>query len=86
MPVTGRGAAHELSGRVTRRESEVLALMCAGASNDQIARRLVITVGTVKSHVKAILRKLGAANRAEAVSSWLRSEYGRMSVSPPGPG
>jgi DNA-binding CsgD family transcriptional regulator len=85
-PVTGRRPVHELSGRVTRREAEVLALMCAGASNDQIARRLVITVGTVKSHVKAILRKLGAANRAEAVSSWLRSEYGRMSVSPPGPG
>ena len=36
-------------------------------------RRLVIAEGTVKSHVKHILRKLDAANRAEAVSRWLRS-------------
>lgn len=71
---------HTLLDVVTRREVEVLRLMADGASNDQIARRLVISVGTVKSHVKRILRKLEAANRAEAVSCWLRSEYGRMSA------
>lgn len=71
---------HALLDVVTRREIEVLHLMADGASNEQIARRLVISVGTVKSHVKRILRKLNASNRAEAVSCWLRSEYGRMSA------
>ena len=61
-----------LGGLLTRRELEVLELMAAGASNAQIAERLVISVGTVKSHVKHILRKLRAANRAEAVSRYFR--------------
>jgi DNA-binding CsgD family transcriptional regulator/GAF domain-containing protein len=62
---------------LTRREVEVLRLMAAGDTNARIARRLVISEGTVKSHVKHILRKLGAANRAEAVSHWLRMGYER---------
>jgi DNA-binding CsgD family transcriptional regulator len=63
---------HALEGLLTRRELEVLELMAAGASNAEIAERLVISVGTVKSHVKHILRKLRAANRAEAVSRYFR--------------
>jgi DNA-binding CsgD family transcriptional regulator len=58
---------------LTRREREVLELMSAGQTNGQIARRLVITEGTTKSHVKRILRKLHAANRAEAVATWMRA-------------
>lgn len=61
---------------LTRREVEVLQLMAAGDTNARIARRLVISEGTVKSHVKHILRKLGAANRAEAVSHWLHMAQG----------
>lgn len=57
---------------LTRREREVLALMAAGATNAEIANRLVISEGTVKSHVKHILRKLRASNRAEAVSRYMR--------------
>jgi DNA-binding CsgD family transcriptional regulator/GAF domain-containing protein len=64
---------------LTRREIEVLRLMAAGDTNGRIARRLVISEGTVKSHVKHILRKLGAANRAEAVSRWLGMEHERGS-------
>ena len=60
---------------LTRREVEVLRLMAAGDTNARIASRLVISEGTVKSHVKHVLRKLGAANRAEAVSHWLRSGH-----------
>ena len=57
-------------GNLTRREVEVLQLMANGDTNHRIARRLVISEGTVKSHVKHILRKLGASNRAEAVARW----------------
>lgn len=57
---------------LTARELEVLELMATGDTNARIATRLVISEGTVKSHVKHILRKLGAANRAEAVCRWLQ--------------
>jgi DNA-binding CsgD family transcriptional regulator len=56
---------------LTAREAEVIALVSAGATNNEIATALVISESTVKSHVKHILRKLGAANRAEAVSRHL---------------
>jgi len=59
---------------LTPREVEVLSLMAAGATNAVIARELFIAEGTVKSHVKRILRKLNASNRAEAVSRYLRSK------------
>jgi DNA-binding NarL/FixJ family response regulator len=57
---------------LTRRELEVLGLMADGATNARIADQLVISEGTVKSHVKHVLRKLRAANRAEAVSRYMR--------------
>jgi DNA-binding CsgD family transcriptional regulator len=65
-----------LDSLLTRREMEVLALMAAGVSNAGIADRLVIAEGTVKSHVKHILRKLRAANRAEAVARYLHQYLG----------
>lgn len=57
---------------LTKRELEVLALMATGASNDRIADKLVISGGTVKTHVKKILRKLRAENRAGAIAQYLR--------------
>jgi DNA-binding NarL/FixJ family response regulator len=57
--------AHEL---LTARELEVLRLLAQGLLNKEIARRLAITERTVKFHVSAILSKLGAGNRTEAVS------------------
>jgi DNA-binding CsgD family transcriptional regulator len=77
--VRGRTAALGNGGRddpllLTPREIEVLSLMAAGATNALIARELFISEGTVKSHVKRILRKLNASNRAEAVSRYLRSK------------
>jgi len=57
---------------LTRREIDVLRLMATGETNAGIAARLIISEGTVKSHVKHILRKLRAANRAEAVCRYLQ--------------
>jgi DNA-binding CsgD family transcriptional regulator len=57
---------------LTPREAEVLSLMADGASNAAIAERLVVSETTVKSHVRHILRKLGAANRTEAVGRYAR--------------
>jgi DNA-binding CsgD family transcriptional regulator len=72
QPRFERAPHEELDRLLTRRELEVLELMASGASNAEIADRLAIAVGTVKSHVKHILRKLRAANRAEAVSRYFR--------------
>lgn len=51
---------------LTPRESEILGLLAEGQSNKVIARNLGISDGTVKLHVKAILRKLGVHSRVEA--------------------
>jgi LuxR family transcriptional regulator, regulator of acetate metabolism len=57
---------------LTRRERQVLDLVATGATNAAIARRLVVSDHTVKSHVEHILAKLGAVNRAEAVARLTR--------------
>lgn len=66
---------HHYDSPLTRRELDVLKLMANGDTNQRIARRLVISEGTVKSHVKHVLRKLNAANRAEAVARWHQSMH-----------
>jgi LuxR family maltose regulon positive regulatory protein len=53
---------------LSEREVEVLRLIAEGASNQVIANRLVISIGTVKSHINHILGKLAAQNRTEAVA------------------
>ena len=56
---------------LTDREGEVLELLAVGATNAQIAGRLVVSESTVKTHVRHILRKLRAVNRAQAISRYL---------------
>ncbi len=57
---------------LSQRESEVLGLIVAGLSNRAIASRLVIGEETVKSHTRAVYRKLGVGDRAGAVAAALR--------------
>lgn len=63
---------------LTDREQEVLALLAHGECNKQIARRLDIAIGTVKSHVKSVMCKLGAANRTKAIC--IANERGLVDV------
>ncbi len=63
-PVSPAGLIEPLSDR----ELEVLRLLGAGLSNRQIAERLIVTVGTVKSHVHNIYGKLGVERRTEAIA------------------
>jgi DNA-binding NarL/FixJ family response regulator len=75
-----RGKNSSGSG-LTAREHEVLEQLADGASNKEIARRLVISVHTVERHVANIYTKLGVRNRAEATAVALRGR----SASRPGP-
>jgi two-component system nitrate/nitrite response regulator NarL len=65
----GFGAMRESEGHalLTPRELEVLAALAEGMTNKAIARRLEISLHTVKFHVESLFRKLGARTRTEAV-------------------
>jgi DNA-binding NarL/FixJ family response regulator len=63
---------------LTPRESEVLQLLAQGLANKQIGLELAISEHTVKFHISSIYGKLGATNRAEAVSLGLR--YGLIDL------
>jgi LuxR family maltose regulon positive regulatory protein len=66
---SARGSrAQPLVEAMSERELEILRLMAKGLSNRQIAERLVITVGTAKSHVHHILEKMGTESRTQAAA------------------
>lgn len=65
-------AEHASTDALTERQAEVLQLVAAGKSNLQIAEQIYISEGTVKAHMRSILRKLGARDRAQAISVALK--------------
>lgn len=67
-----------VSRPLTRRQGEVLALLVEGRSNKDIARRLNLGEGTVKSHVAAILQGLGVPNRSAAAALAVRLDTGPL--------
>jgi DNA-binding NarL/FixJ family response regulator len=67
------GSSESNLSALTRREAEVLQLLVRGRTNRAIAKDLLISEGTVKYHVKNVLRKLHATSRADAVARFLRT-------------
>lgn len=63
-----RDRAHSQIAQLTRREREVLALLAEGADNDGIARALVISPQTARTHIQNILGKLAVHSRLEAAA------------------
>lgn len=63
------GAYHSpLLEPLTTREQDVLVLLATGLSNAEVAARLIVTVGTVKTHIKSIYGKLGVHSRTQAIA------------------
>jgi DNA-binding NarL/FixJ family response regulator len=70
----GAAVARELASRLTARELQVLRLLSAGLSPDDIARLMVISPKTVGAHVEHIYMKLGVQTRAQAVAFAFRGD------------
>jgi two-component system, NarL family, response regulator LiaR len=69
---SGRQGLRPIHSPLSDREWEVIDLVCSGATTDDIARALVLSPETVRSHLKRIYRKLGVRSRAEAVRAVAR--------------
>jgi DNA-binding NarL/FixJ family response regulator len=70
-------------GKLTPRERQVLAHLIDGLSNKAIAQALSIGEGTVKVHLKAVLRKLDVANRTQAATLALKLGWSRAGAASP---
>jgi DNA-binding CsgD family transcriptional regulator len=67
------GTATGVHGQaLTERERQVVNLLASGATNRLIAQELVLSVDTVKTHVKNVMKKLHATSRADAVAKYLQ--------------
>jgi two-component system nitrate/nitrite response regulator NarL len=60
--------------KLSNREAEILRCLMRGEPNKVIAKKLDVTEATIKVHVKAILRKIGAANRTQA-AMWAAERF-----------
>lgn len=82
-PVIGQRRASRLSD-VTPREREILALVCLGHSNREIADRLVISEHTVRTHIQNIRTKLNVRSKMEAALVALRAGISTEAIEPGG--
>ncbi|MGH2945465.1 MAG: response regulator [Solirubrobacteraceae bacterium] len=81
VPAGGVGL-RPVRSTLTDREWEVLDLLCAGSSTDDIARTLVLSAETVRSHLKNVYRKLEVSSRDDAIAAGFRlRDVGTVSVS-----
>jgi len=69
--LAGPKGGHE-GPNITQRERDVLRLLSKGMSNEEIGREIFISPETVRTHLRKVMRKLGAKTRTEAVASALR--------------
>jgi DNA-binding NarL/FixJ family response regulator len=65
----------DAGGKLTPRQCEILVMLGEGKSNKEIAREAKVLEGTIKLHVRGILRKLCVRNRTEAVLAAARAGY-----------
>lgn len=77
LPCTSHDGATESFDELTARERDVVELLAHGMSNADISVRLKISAKTVRNHVSAVLGKLGANSRAQAVAVARDAGYGR---------
>jgi DNA-binding NarL/FixJ family response regulator len=84
----GRGARETSTRPLSHREHQVLQLISDGLSNQGVADALVLSVETVRTHIKGVLRKLAARDRAHAVAIGFRAgllgQYGENVAGPGG--
>lgn len=73
VPTTAPAAAAQEGSPLTARELEVLRLVARGLVNKEIAAELGVSTHTVKYHLAAVLAKLGAGSRTEAVARGIRT-------------
>jgi len=79
------GAAPPPFDRLSRREGEILAQLIEGRTNKEIAQALSLQEITIKVHLRNVYRKIGAANRAQAVRIALQSGWDIPPIAPPLP-
>lgn len=73
--VAASGPAQPSAGAPSSREREILQLLAAGLTGEQVAERLVLSPATVQTHVRNAMRKLDARTRVEAITLALAARY-----------
>lgn len=62
----------------TARQAEIVDLVAEGMADKEIARRLGVSVSTVRTHLQRLYKGIGARNRAQAVAEWLVTGSARV--------
>jgi LuxR family maltose regulon positive regulatory protein len=82
VPVPPQRSGASPPDTLTRREAQVLELLAAGRTNNEIAVQLVVSIHTVERHLQNAYRKIGVRNRADAAAYIVRTELQRSESDP----